>query len=322
MTVWPASRNSSIRAATAPWGRARKTASASRGRRRRPGGPRREVGVDARRSGRPAAPARRGRRCVALGWRASSRTSSAPTYPVAPTIATRTGSPSSARRPCGGRRAGRGRGSRGRSAAIAAPVESALTGAPDRSRAAGSRARRTGGTSSPHDYTQPMHSHATHEHAATGCTLRRTTRRESAPGEGEHERRTSGAVERGRLRRRSCCSSPMLGSNAPSTRRRACWSPRQRARRGPPVDDRVIADAVRRPERRGRDHSAADADRPARTASGIRLDHEDGGPRHRGQHRIDEDRDPDSSGRPAIDDVLDPGATCGRSRPASSCSCS
>ena len=51
------------------------------------------------RSGRPAARGRRGRRSATFGWRASSRMSSAPTYPVAPTIATRTGSPPRARAP-------------------------------------------------------------------------------------------------------------------------------------------------------------------------------------------------------------------------------
>ncbi len=161
MTVRPRAPNSSIRAAAAPWGRARKTASASSGtasKTRRPSVARcgwmPASGSPCR--SRPTSPT-----IVALGCLASSRTSSAPTYPVAPTIATRTGSPSMARSPAAAAVPGAGVESRGRSAAIAAPVESALTGARGRSPAAGSGDRRSGGTSSPHDYTGALHSHAT-----------------------------------------------------------------------------------------------------------------------------------------------------------------
>ena len=100
MTVWSASMNSSIRVATAPWGRARNTASASSGTWSNTWRPRRrEVRVDVRDRVAVALAAHEAgdrRRC---GWRARSRISSAPTYPVAPTIATRTGSPSRARAP-------------------------------------------------------------------------------------------------------------------------------------------------------------------------------------------------------------------------------
>ena len=66
---------------------------------------------------------------VTLGWRASSRTSSAPTYPVAPDDRDLDRVAVERAQPVRGRRAGRGEESRGRSAAIAAPAESALTGA-------------------------------------------------------------------------------------------------------------------------------------------------------------------------------------------------
>src|SRR3954447_22171813 len=161
MTVWLLARNTSIRPAAVPWGRARKTASVSAGTWSNTSSP-----VVARPGWMPAIGApwrsRPTRPVIAtFGWRARSRISSPPTYPVAPTIATRTGSPSSARAPRSAADGAAWVGVDARSAAIAAPLESALTGARGRSPAAGSRVRRSGGTWSRAGLYKLMHNHAT-----------------------------------------------------------------------------------------------------------------------------------------------------------------
>src|SRR6478672_2983804 len=95
-----------------------------------------------------------------LGWRTSRRTSSDPTYPVAPMIPTRIRrTPSAPTVP----RSDRGANPGGRSVAIAAGDSSpALTGArsPSREADSGGSQRSEGPTPWAHDYTASVHSHA------------------------------------------------------------------------------------------------------------------------------------------------------------------
>ena len=85
MTAVPAATRSGTRAAAAPWGRARKTASTSGERARRgPSGRSSRGAGGSRRSGRGRGRVPTSPTSSTFGWRARRRTSSAPTYPVAP----------------------------------------------------------------------------------------------------------------------------------------------------------------------------------------------------------------------------------------------